>query len=175
MENIKLSKIYANAIFEIASENDSVSQILELLNELVSKIEEDTEFKKFLSNPIVDKSSKIELLNKLLVNNSEIEKNILNYLVEKNRIKALSGIKKAYLEIYHETKNELIVTGIFPTELSETQKEKLVKKLEKLKSKKIILDIKVDKTLVTGGIIKINDEVIDGSLKSQLEKIKESF
>lgn len=175
MENIKLSRIYARAIFDIASEKNEVNKILGLLNILVEEIENNYDFKKFLNNPVIENSKKIELLDKILSSNSEIEKNIINYLVDKNRISFLQGIKKSYLEIYYDTQNEIVVKAIFPTELTESQKEKLVNKLEKLKSKKIILDIEVDKTLVTGGIIKINDEVIDGSLKSQLNKIRESF
>lgn len=173
MENIKLGKIYASAIFKLANENNSVNEILELLNKIANELETNKEFEKFLANPIVETTKKIEVVNKLVTN--DMEQNIVNYLVEKNRISLLNSIRNAYLEMYFESKNEIVVQAIFPTELTNMQKDKLVEKLEKLKGKKIILDIKVDTNLVTGGIISINDEVIDGSLKSQLDKIRESF
>ena len=41
--------------------------------------------------------------------------------------------------------------------------------------KKIILKIEIDKDIIGGGIIKMGDQIIDGSIKRQIENIKNSF
>ena len=48
-------------------------------------------------------------------------------------------------------------------------------KLEKKYNKKIVLNVKVDKKIIGGGILKIGNEVINGSIKNQIEEIKKNF
>ncbi|MBE2989535.1 ATP synthase F1 subunit delta, partial [Sneathia sp. DSM 16630] len=80
-----------------------------------------------------------------------------------------------YLNIYYEDHDKLIVTGIFAKELSQEQKEKLVRKLEIMKKKKVLLHITIDPEIIAGGIIKIGDEVIDGSIITQIKEIRKRF
>ena len=48
-------------------------------------------------------------------------------------------------------------------------------KLEKRVGKKIILKIEVNKDIIGGGIVKMGDQIIDGSIKRQIENIKNTF
>ena len=52
------------------------------------------------------------------------------------------------------------------------KKTKLIANLEKKTGKKVKLAIKVDKSILGGGIIRIGDTVIDGSIRKELENIK---
>jgi len=47
--------------------------------------------------------------------------------------------------------------------------------VEEKYKKKIVLNLSVDEELIGGGIIKIGNKVIDGSIKSQIENIKKIF
>ena len=80
-----------------------------------------------------------------------------------------------FLKLYYEENNKLPITAIFAKELSETQREQLIKKLENKYGKKIVLNLKVDKEIIGGGILKIGNEVINGSIKNQIEEIKKNF
>ena len=53
--------------------------------------------------------------------------------------------------------------------------KKLLQKLENKTGKKVVLDIKIDDSIIGGGIVRINDDVIDGSIKRQMENIKNTF
>ncbi|MGL5761491.1 MAG: ATP synthase F1 subunit delta, partial [Cetobacterium sp.] len=69
-------------------------------------------------------------------------------------------------------KNQILdVEATFAVALSDEQKEKLSKNLENKTGKKIKLVVNVDKSLIGGGIIKIGDEVTDGSIRRQLETL----
>ena len=67
------------------------------------------------------------------------------------------------------------ITAIFAKELSEEQRELLIEKLEKKYGKKIVLNLEVDKEIIGGGILKIGNEVINGSIKNQIEEMKKNF
>ena len=86
--------------------------------------------------------------------------------------KNIRNITAEYLKIYYE-KNQIVdVEATFAVEPSEAQKTKLIANLEKKTGKKVKLAIKVDKSILGGGIIRIGDTVIDGSIRKELENIK---
>ena len=99
----------------------------------------------------------------------------IKYIVRKQRLSLVSDIKEYFLKLYYEENNKLPITAIFAKELSETQREQLIKKLENKYGKKIVLNLKVDKEIIGGGILKIGNEVINGSIKNQIEEIKKNF
>ena len=57
--------------------------------------------------------------------------------------------------------------------LSEDQKQKLCNKLKKITKKTVVLDCKIDETLIGGVTVKVDGTIIDGSVKRRLDDIKE--
>ena len=105
----------------------------------------------------------------------EISKNVIDYLIDKDRMSIIRFIAAEYLKIYYKENNEISVTATFPKEINEEQRKKLLQKLENKTGKKVVLDIKIDDSIIGGGIVRINDDVIDGSIKRQMENIKNTF
>ena len=100
---------------------------------------------------------------------------IVKYIVRKQRLSLVGDIKEYFLKLYYEENNKLPITAIFAKELSEKQRELLIEKLEKKYGKKIVLNLEVDKEIIGGGILKIGNEVINGSIKNQIEEMKKNF
>ena len=172
MDSINVSKRYALAIYDFATENDEVFEVFEVLNLLLEHIKNDEDFKKFLKYPVIDKEEKKKLINHIYRDVNKQSLKILDYLVDKDRLLHIKEIYEEYSKIYYEKHKKLIVTAIFPKELTEAQKEKLTQNLKKLKGKDVVIHYRIDESLIGGGLIRINDEVIDGSIKTQLNSIK---
>lgn len=96
---------------------------------------------------------------------------ILFYILEKGRISEIREIVAEYVKLDLLKNQTLDVEATFAISLTEEQKEKLSKNLENKTGKKIKLVVKVDKALIGGGIIKIGDEITDGSIRRQLETL----
>ena len=172
MDSINVSKRYALAIYDFATENDEVFEVFEVLNLLLEHIKNDEDFKKFLKYPVIDKEEKKKLINHIYSDVNKQSLKILDYLVDKDRLLHIKEIYEEYSKIYYEKHKKIIVTAIFPKELTEAQKEKLTENLKKLKGKDVVIHYRIDEKLIGGGLIRINDEVIDGSIKTQLNSIK---
>ena len=172
MDSINVYKRYALAIYDFATENDEVFEVFEVLNLLLEHIKNDEDFKKFLKYPVIDKEEKKKLINHIYSDVNKQSLKILDYLVDKDRLLHIKEIYEEYSKIYYEKHKKLIVTAIFPKELTEAQKEKLTENLKKLKGKDVVIHYRIDEKLIGGGLIRINDEVIDGSIKTQLNSIK---
>ena len=175
MDKEAIAKRYASAIYDIAESSDKIGEIREALNILAENYNEDEEFKVFLLDPSIKYDEKVKYLHKSFDFISEDAFKIINYLVKKGRVPLAEKIKDSYLKIYYEKNNKILVNATFTKELSDNQRETLMKKLEEKYKKKIVLNLSVDEELIGGGIIKIGNKVIDGSIKSQIENIKKIF
>ena len=175
MDNNMIAQRYATAIYEIAKENNKQDEIREILNLLTEKYNEDENFRNFLCNPIVTIEEKEKFLKKAFSFINPESFNIINYLVSKDRMNYISLIRDNYVSFLYKEERKLPVVAIFTKELSEAQKEKLIKKLEKKYGKKIVLNLEIDESIIGGGIIKVGNDVINGSIKHQIEDMKRIF
>lgn len=175
MDKIALSKRYAEAIYEVATKNNEVFDVLEMLYVILEHINHDEDFRKFLSYPEILKEDKQKLIAKIYEDIGKEPLEILEYLIEKEKLLYINEIYNEYSKIYYREHNKIIVSAIFPKELSDEQKEKLEKKIKKMKSKDVIIYYKIDKELIGGGIVKINDDIYDGSISSQINKLRNNL
>ena len=175
MYEADIAKRYAEAVYGVAKEKDKVKEIYDMLNSLMELYINDSEFRNFMLHPLIENSEKKDFLGKIFTDADDITMNIIDYLVDKDRIEIIRYIVSEYLKLYYLENNEVEVTGIFSKELSEEQYDLLKSKLEKKVGKKIILKIEVNKDIIGGGIVKMGDQIIDGSIKRQIENIKNTF
>ena len=102
-------------------------------------------------------------------------KNFFELLVDNSRVIFFEEILQQFhnLENEHNKKLEAKILSAF--ELLDNQKDSIKERLEKKFNKKVVLSCIVDKTLIGGVTISIGDYVIDGSIKRNLEILKNSI
>lgn len=171
----QIGKRYAKAIFEIAESKDSVKKVYETLNSLMESYKTDKDFKNFIDHPLISNDEKIKVLEKIYQNENDEVKNIIFYILEKNRMGNIREIVAEYLKIYYAKNQILDVEATFAKKLTEAQREKLIQKLETKTKKKINLVEKVDASIIGGGILKIGDKIIDGTVRTQLDSLVKSL
>ena len=165
---------YSKAIFEIAEEKNQVKEIYEMLNSAMVLYRTDKEFKNFILNPLIDNEQKKSVLNEIFGKDNSENLNILLYILDKGRMNCIKYIVAEYLKIYYRKNRILDVKATFTKELTDEQKKKLIDKLSQKTGKEINLEIKVDKDILGGGIIKIGDKIIDGSIRRELDNWRKS-
>jgi len=171
MIGAKVGKRYAVAIYDIAEKENRVKEIYETLNSVMEVYLNNLEFKTLVAHPLVSKEEKKTFVNKVFPDFDKVERDIVDYLVDKDRLLDIKSIVAEYLKIYYERNQIVDVEATFALEPTEEQKQKLIKKLEIKTGKKINLTVKIDNSIIAGGIIKIGDEITDGSVKRQLETL----
>lgn len=168
----QVGRRYAEAIYEIASSSNKVQEIHSTLNSVMELYQNNDEFKTFITHPLVDLEEKKKVLGNIFKDIDEVITNIIFYILDKKRINNIKNIVAEYLKIYYEKNGILDVEATFATIPSEAQKEKLIANLMKKTGKRVKLVVKIDKSILGGGIIKIGDTVIDGSIRKELEAIR---
>ena len=168
----QVGRRYSKAIFDIAEEKNQVKEIYELLNSTMVLYRTDKGFKNFIRNPLISNEEKKLVLNEIFGKDNSDNLNILLYILDKGRINCIKYIVAEYLKIYYRKNRILDVRATFTKELTEEQKKKLIDKLSQKTGKEINLEIKIDKNILGGGIIRIGDKIIDGSIRRELDNWK---
>lgn len=163
---------YAKALLDISKENNiDINQIVLDLQHVNNYF--DDEFISFLKNPKVSKANKKEVFEKAF---SNIDKNVfatLMILIDNNKIVYLCDvIRELELLIAYE-KGITIVEVISAVALSDAEKENIISYFNKKLNKTIDIIETINKELVGGLIIKYEGKIIDGSLFTKQETLKE--
>jgi F-type H+-transporting ATPase subunit delta len=99
----------------------------------------------------------------------------LNLLIEKKRADILPDIANELQVMVDKDQNISHGSIISAVELDQTLLDKIQATLEKLTGNKVILETQVDPSIIGGIIAKVGDLVLDGSIKTQLNGLKESI
>lgn len=170
----KIGRRYAEAIYAIAEDRSEIQEMHQFLNSVMELYKTDETFRNFIQHPLLKYYEKEEVLKEIF---SDVPANLLEvvfYILQKGRMQYIRDIVAEYLKIYYEKNQILDVIATFAIELSEEQKEKLIQKLQDKTKREIRLETQIDETILGGGILKIGDQVIDGSLRKELVHIKEA-
>jgi len=177
LSDSRLSKRYAKALFSLGQEDGNFDQYGRNLIEFVEFCQQNVDFRRVIANPIFAVEDRKRILQAVLEKSSfsDMVKNFFYLLLEKDRIRAIESITEYYAKLTDELSNIARAEIIAARPLKKEALERIERSLERLTSKKIRSEVKEDQDLIGGIVIKIGDMVLDGSVKAQLEGLKESF
>ena len=175
MELSTIAKPYAQAIFEIAEKNCSLSEWSELLRTASAIMADDTT-QAFVASPSKSKDQKVELICALLekATSRELSKQesaLINLVLNNGRTDAFGSISSAFesaVSSANKSKNFQVVSAY---DLSEAEKKAIVDDLTSKHKTIVTVDTVVDATLKGGVIIKEGDKVIDTSIKAKVDAL----
>jgi len=105
-----------------------------------------------------------------------IVSNFFNVLVKNGQVKLVSKIIQKFNEIWNENEGIVEAEVITRNKIQDTitkQIEKFVK--DKYKAEKVVINNKIDAKIKGGIIIKVKDEILDGSISGQLNNLKKQL
>lgn len=167
-----VAKRYANALYQVAYEQNLIDQVgadLVLISETLRKT---PEFQNWLSLPNVGIESKKELIGSVLSDIQAITKNFFFVLIDSHRENIITDVVNEYIEIADEGKGivEVLVTSATP--LSIEDKTNVTKTFHEKLGKKIRLKENVDASILGGMVVQVKDHLYDGSLKNKLDRFQ---
>lgn len=176
MVNTKTAQRYANALMQVAVERNEVEVILEDVRLINNTLQNSRELVLFLKSPIIKRDKKMNVLTELFSNKvNELTLTFIEVMTRKNRENILPAVFPAFIKRYNEYAGIVDVEVASAEVLSESEKNDLQKALEQKTDKKIQLHLSEDKSLKGGLKIRIDDTVIDGTVKHKLEQLESLF
>lgn len=177
MIDSKISRRYAKALLSLGREDGQYEEYGRDLQEFGDLCAANSEFFKVISSQIFSIEDRKKILEVVLEKSpfSDVVKNFLRLLLDKNRIGAVQEISGYYSRLTDELSNVTRADITTARPLKEEQLDKLKEALTGLTSKKVKTVIKEDESIIGGLIVKVGDLVLDGSVKAQLRGLKESL
>ena len=167
---------YATALLDLSKEeNLELFEIRSSIKNLVEVFQKNRDFAAFLTAVNISYEEKCGVVEKVLVGYPKIILNFIKLIISKNRAFYIYDILKESLTRFDSYLN--LETGIIYSSepLSIENIKKLTIALEAKKNKRIELVNEIDKSLIGGFKIVLNSDIYDASIKTKIEKIKQSL
>lgn len=172
----KLTNTYSGSLYESALSLNILGDVAKDAAGLIGLISESKELNIVLSSPVISRFKKDDIINALFkgkVNNLTL--NFIHLVIKNRRESFLKEILKAFLEL--KDAKEGIIKPVYTTaiELKDDEKSRLKKEIDSLTGKNSRPVFEVNQELIGGFTINIDDSIIDGSVKRQLELMRKSL
>ena len=169
-----ISKRYARAFFEIATEEKQIEPYYNELNQFASIVSQNKSLSDFLANPVFEQASKKGVVDSIIakLKLSGMTVNFLRLLVDKKRIDIVNDIVICYRQLMDETLKKVSVNVKTAFALSDELRSSINSGLEKAMGKTVEMTVEEDPTLLGGVVISVGDTLYDGSIKNQLNNMR---
>ena len=177
MTEESLATGYAQALFEVASKRGGADDIEKDLEGIKELLKSNKEFRDILYHPSITKTDKKDIINKTIGRqcSSKWVRNLLYILIDKRREKILDFLPDVFKGVAGQIRGVVSVKVQTAFPLTGTRRVKLKENIEKLTKKKVELETEVNKEIIGGMIIRIENKIIDGSITNQLKNLKKNL
>jgi F-type H+-transporting ATPase subunit delta len=177
MSNETVARRYATALADVVVKSGETETVTSELNAWQQMITSNAELENVLRNPVVQHIKKEKVLESLLerVKPSKTTANFLRILLKNDRLADIATINDRFAQVLEERSGTVSAEIISSRDLSENERTELRSNLEKLTGKRINPSWRLDPELIGGVVTRIGSTVYDGSVKTQLETLKEEL
>ena len=167
-----VARRYARALFELAREKGNAASWLEQL-EAVADATASKELAESLRSSSISEPHKIAALESVFSDLPQELRNLLRLLIARGRIDILPGICVAYREHLDELLGRVDAQVISARPLSSDEVEAIQTHLSERTGRTVTVNPAVDKDLIGGVIMRVGDEVIDASVATRLDRLRQ--
>jgi F-type H+-transporting ATPase subunit delta len=168
---------YANALFDLATEEKSVPATAKALGVFLGMIGESAEFQRLLNSPIFKIDDQMNAVSALAqkAGVSGIGLNFVKLLCKNRRLSVLADAIAGFQARVADAKGEMVAEVTSAEKLSPAQLKDLSAALKARVGKDVQLTTEIDSSLLGGLTVKIGTTMIDNSLKTKLQNLKVSM
>ena len=169
-----LSGRYATALFELAGEGNQLDEVALDLESLGTMIENSVDFRRLIRSPIISRENQLDAMNAILeaAGFGRIIQNFIGVVTQNRRLIALPSIIKGYQTLLAAHRGEATAELVTAKPLDEDQLSAITNAIKQAMGAKVIVEPKVDESLLGGLILKIGSRMIDTSLKTKLGQLR---
>lgn len=177
MHQKQIAKRYAEAFFELVNEKGSdTGSILLELEQLSEFYFSNSEIRQIIENPTVKIKVKLDVFEHILKNYSnDLLKDFVRTLISNDRFSCIQEVTEEFRSLLNELQNIKNVVVFSKNKLMKDHITRLKKAFKSYLKNDVNIENVQDPNIIGGIVVRIGDEVIDGSIDHQLSKMREIF
>ncbi|GAE92502.1 ATP synthase delta chain [Gracilibacillus boraciitolerans JCM 21714] len=173
MSNTNVAKRYAEALFQIAVEKETIDFLETELTTVKEVFQTNQEILPFLQHPKVNVKEKKQLLNEAFAGFSKDVLHTLSLLVDRHNEEIIPDVVDHFISFANEANGIKQATVFSVRALTDAEKEEISQVFtKKLNVKELKIDNQIDPEIIGGVKIKVDNTIYDGSVKGKLDRLE---
>ncbi len=171
MNGGRVARRYARAAFDLAvsaGQEEAWLRDLKVLESILTQ----PEVAGLLENPAVTFAEKASVLERALAGLDPLRRNFAYVLAEHGRSSVISEVVAEFQRELNDYQGIAIAEVTTAVPLDDAESRAVARQLEKIVGKRIVLEKRVDPSILGGVIARIGDRLVDGSIAGQLESMR---
>jgi F-type H+-transporting ATPase subunit delta len=174
MEDRRVAKRYAKALFNAAAQQNIVGSVSSDLATVNGAIYNSDAFRTFLKQPSTSPSDKTAIFEKTFGDKTTaLTLEFIRLLIDKRRDDELVGIQLEFEELRRQAENVTKATVESSVELDDTQRKAILATITEKTGRNLDPEFIVNPDLMGGVKVTYGDYVLDGSVRGQLSRLKD--
>jgi F-type H+-transporting ATPase subunit delta len=176
MRDSNIANRYAKPLLELAHEKGALEAVHEDMTTLRTTCQENREFLAVLQSPVIHNYKKLAILKKVFKGRlNPLTDSLFEILTRRNREGILYTLAIEFNHLYNHFKGIEEIKLISAVALTDALKNEIKVILATKLNKTILLEEKIDPSLIGGFVVQLGNSKIDNSIKNSLHKLKQNF
>lgn len=175
MSVVTVARRYAEAMVDVAISRNETESIDNELRVFAETMNASRELYDVFASPIVSPTDKLSLLNALInrLNAGQMTANLLRTMLKHYRLHYVAEVYEQFRRKMNERKGLIVAEVATAVQVGASEQARLGRTLEQMTGKQVEFKFNTDPSLIGGVVTRIGSVVYDGSVRTQLQAIKE--
>lgn len=172
-----IAQRYAQALFDLGVEQSCVPRICQQVAQFAELYAGSDQLKTVLDNPLIPEENREKIVGEIgtRLGFSTVVTSTIRLLIRRNRVMLITTISEQLALMRDESEGVVRASVVSAAPLSDSVAKRLECELEAMTGKRVVMTHNVDPSLIAGIVTRIGDTVIDGSVRSRLEALREEL
>ena len=169
-----LAERYAAALFDLADERRILDEVASDLRQLRAMVQASPDLLRLIRSPILSRDEQSKGIGALAerAGLSPLVRDFLAVVARNRRLFAVPAMIEAFLAKLAARRGEVTAEVFAAQPLSEAQLAALNEQLRRSIGSRVSVDVHVDPGLIGGLVLKLGSRMVDGSIKSKLQRLQ---
>jgi F-type H+-transporting ATPase subunit delta len=169
-----LAQRYAAALLELAEDKHAIDAVSGDLVALGQMIADSADLQTLIQSPLIQRAEQTRAITAVAqaAGLGELTQRFVGLVAANRRLFALPAIIKAFRKMLADKRGEVAAEVTAAHALTDSQKAAVSDAIKRVVGGKVTIDMKVDPGLLGGLIVRVGSRMIDGSVKTKLQKLQ---
>ena len=167
---------YAQAILAVASAESNGAQVEDEIYRFSQVLQSSEELKSTLSDASIPSARRQQIVEDLLDGQAtQTTVALVSMIVAAGMGSDIKAIADRVIGLGAESRDKAVAEVYSVVDLSSDQQQRLAAALKSATGKDVEMKIIIDESVMGGLLVQIEDEVIDGTVRTRLKQLREAF
>jgi F-type H+-transporting ATPase subunit delta len=168
----EIAQVYARALFEVASEQDTLDRVHDELGTFADAMNANRELMTFFFSPYFSVTDKKDGLARAVTGASPAFTNFLQALIERHRMPAIFRIRTEFDSLWDEARKLLPVHITSAIALDDGEVKSLGERIGREVDRQVEVSTDVDPDILGGVVLRVGNVILDASIRNRLEQLR---